>query len=100
MKIIINIPEDEYKAICNNTFDIDGYFRMNLSNAFKNSILLPKEYGRLGDLDELEKRISNFIEHNSKMSDDYTIAIQRFIVDGIHNTLTIIEPYKAESEEI
>ncbi len=37
MKLIIDIPEDEYNIICNNNFYVDSYFRRNLSNTFKNA---------------------------------------------------------------
>lgn len=49
MKIVIDVPEDEYNAICSGTFDTDGYFRMNLSDTFKSGIPLPKGHGRLID---------------------------------------------------
>lgn len=58
MKLVIEIPEDEYNAICNNTFETDGYFRMNLSNAFKNGIPLPKGDGRLIDADAITKDLN------------------------------------------
>ena len=57
MEIVINIPEDEYNKICSGHFDTDGYFKMNLKEAFKNAILLPKGHGRLIDEDEAIKCI-------------------------------------------
>lgn len=59
---------------------------------------LPKTHGRLGDLDELEKRISNYVEHDAKITDEYIVARQRFIVDGIRDTPTIIEADKESGE--
>lgn len=60
---------------------------------------LPKGHGRIGDLDELEHRISNFVEHDANITDEYTVIRQRFIVDGIRQTQTLIEADKTESDE-
>ena len=49
MQIVIDIPKDKYNAICNGTFDTDGYFKMNLSNAFINGTPLPKGHWILDD---------------------------------------------------
>ena len=53
MHILIDIPEDEYNKICSGNFDIDGYFKMNLKEAFRNAIPLPKGHGKLVDLDQM-----------------------------------------------
>ena len=63
-----------------------------------NGIPLPKGHGRLGDLDELEQRISNFVEHDAHITDEYTVTRQRFIVDGIRQTVAIINADKEEEE--
>ena len=46
IELVIKIPEDEYNKICSGNFDTDGYFKMNLKEAFKNAIPLPKEMTR------------------------------------------------------
>lgn len=57
MQIIINVPKDEYNKICSGNFNIDGYFKRNLKEAFRNAILLPKGHGRIADMDEAIKCI-------------------------------------------
>jgi hypothetical protein len=65
--------------------------------AVANGTPLPKDYGRLGDLDELEQRVSNYIEHNKyNMSE---LALQIFILEAIKHTDTIIKADKVESEK-
>ena len=86
MQIVIDIPEDEYHNIL-----LTGKASFCVVNAIEAGIPLPKGHGRLGDLDELEQRISNFVEHDAKITDEYTVVRQRFIVDGIRQTPTIIE---------
>ena len=95
MQIVIDIPEWMYKSICEG---IEASKRCgvvgidpNIHEAIYSGTPLPKEHGRLGDLDELEQRISNFVEHDAKITDEYTVVRQRFIVDGIRQTPTIIE---------
>ena len=97
MKIVINIPGEMYKSVSNNDAyvlgDVDWIL---LENAIANGTPLPEIHGRLGDLDELEQRINNFIEHDAHMVDEYTLTRERFILDGIRNTHTIIEADKEE----
>ena len=79
MQIVIDIPEEDFER-CKKRFQM----RINImSNAIANGIPLPKGHGRLGDIDELEQRINNFVEHDAKITDEYTVIRQRFIVDGI-----------------
>ncbi len=59
MKIVIDIPKDEYDEICSDKFDTTGYFKLNLSNAFRNCTSLPKGHGRLIDADALKKYIDD-----------------------------------------
>lgn len=94
MQIVIDIHERDYQSMLN------GHIPFSVLDAIRNGTPLPKGHGRLGDLDELEQRISNFVEHDAKTTDEYTVVRQRFIVDGIRETSTIIEADKAESEEV
>ena len=98
IKLIIKIPEEMYKWVYDvNKFSND-YGTGDFIDLIKNGTPLPKGHGRMGDLDELEQRISNFVEHDAKITDEYTVIRQRFIVDGIRQTPTIIAADKAESE--
>lgn len=102
MKLIIDIPEKTVNEIKDNAMfagTIPSEILWDVTSAIVNGIPLPKGHGRLGDLDELEQRISNFVEHDAKITDEYTVVRQRFIVDGIRQTPTIIEADKAESED-
>lgn len=63
--MLINIPRDRYEEICSGEFDIDGYFKLNLSNAFRAGIQLPKGHGRLIDADALEY-FCNYESRNEK----------------------------------
>ena len=89
MQIIINIPKEEYETLA--YIDI-----LKLRAYIENGKPLPECHGRLGDLDELEQRISNFVEHDANITDEYTVIRQRFIVDGIKQTPTIIEADRSE----
>ena len=40
---------------------------------------------------------TNFVERDACITDEYTVVRQRFIVDGIKGTPTIIEADKSES---
>ena len=94
IELVVKIPEEKYKWIKENNPKAD-------KNSFVGIIVhgkpLPKGHGRIGDLDELEQRINNFVEHDAHLIDKYTVVRQRFIVDGIRETPTIIEADK-ESE--
>lgn len=104
MKIVIDIPEEIYKFIkISHFYGSDRRsgraIEQTVINGIRNGTPLPEMYGRLGDLDELEQRISNFIEHDAHMQDEYTLIRERFILDGIKDTHTIIEAnMEAENE--
>ena len=96
-KIVIDIPEGIMEYVKNN--GCLSVYDEEVTEAIINGTPLPEMYGRLGDLDELEQRISNFIEHDAHMLDEYTLIRERFILDGIKDTHTIIEANNAESED-
>ena len=91
MKIIINIPDDKYKEICSGNFETDGYFKMNLRDAFRNGIPLPKGHGDLKDADKLKDA---FITWSAAVQGNFTDAD---IANIVCNSTTIIEADKAES---
>ena len=97
MQIVIDISSYDKEWITNGHY-IPEEINMKISEAIANSTPLPEVHGRLGDLDELEQRIRSFVEHDAKITDKYTVTRQRFIVNGIHETPTIIEADN-ESEE-
>ena len=100
MQIVIDIPEDSYKATCKGSMlplDVK-----NVVQGIKNGILLPNGHGRIGDLSELETRIGNFIEHYNhllKETNPEALVYMHHILDGIIDTDTLIEADKTESEK-
>ena len=99
MKIVIDIPEELYEAYKGRPPMLGDEGMDMIAQAIANGTPLPEIHGRLGDLDELEQRISNFIEHDAHMQDEYTLIRERFILEGIKDTHTIIEANNAESED-
>ena len=102
MKIVIDIPDKVYSYIRQEcTVLDDGYDSPinHMVHSILHGVVLPEIHGRLGDLDELEQRISNFIEYDAHMLDEYTLIRERFILDGIKDTRTLVEANNAESEE-
>jgi len=99
MQIVIDIPEETYKATCNGCMlppDVE-----NVVQGIKNGTPLPKGHGRIGDLLELETRINNFIEHYNhllKETNPEALVYMHHILDGIIDTDTIIESDKTEIE--
>lgn len=64
MKVIIDIDDKLYKIIKNPKQIPTMYHAGKIWNALKNGTPLPKGYGRLGDLDKLEKDMKNMIIFN------------------------------------
>lgn len=97
MKIVINISEEEYKKISNNNPSYADDF--SIYYAIKNGTPLPKNHGRLGDLDALEKEIVNGIKAGNYEEGYETFAHINDMddcVECVKYAPTIIE---AESEE-
>lgn len=91
VELAIKIPKEDFER-CKKKFQM----RINImGNAIANGTLIPSGHGRLGDLDELEQRVSRFVERDAHITDEYTVARQRFIIEGIRETDTII---KADTE--
>ena len=59
MKIVIDIPEEEYKNII--TYNSFRWLRNNVIEAINKATPLPKGHGRIGDLDELEKVLDEYV---------------------------------------
>lgn len=66
MKLIIDIDEDDYNWIKDDEDGASNYaITIRLYNAIDKGTPLPKGYGRLGDLDALEKEITKLRDgHN------------------------------------
>lgn len=58
MKLLIDIPKKDYDKMCK------GELVDTILVAIKNGILLPKGYGRLGDLDELLNSMKREVKQN------------------------------------
>ena len=97
MQIVIDIDEEKYDVIKS---DLYNTFPAEMKEwgleAIRNGTPLPKGHGRLGDLDELEKRIDNYIKHHAHMMDEFIVLIENFILDGIKDTPTVVEADKEE----
>ena len=88
MQIVINIPEEEYEDIkyCGTIVDES---RDYIASRILNGVILPKEHGRFGDLDALEKEIEDYSEGAFAMTPEFLVK----------HVPTIIEADK-ESEEV
>jgi len=97
MQIVVTLSEKDYYVLITANDDKlpSMTARRHLFAQLKEGTLLSKEHGRLGDLDELEKRINNYIKQHAHMMDEFTILNAKFILEGIKDTPTIIEADKA-----
>ena len=64
MKIIIDIDDELYRIIKDPKQVPTMYHAGKIWNALENGTPIPKGYGRLGDLDKLEKDMKNMIIFN------------------------------------
>ena len=96
MQIVIDIPERVYKSISSGKFDIDGYFKQNLSDTFRNGTPLPKGHGRVMDVDKIIKKMEEREEYLKDNRSMYETACVETALDMFGET--IIEADKAESE--
>ena len=86
MQIVIDVPKDEYEKISSGKFDITGYFKLNLSDAFRNGIPLPKGHGRLVDAKEVYKKF-------------YCRCLARAATEVLNETPTIIEADEEDAND-
>lgn len=87
MQIVIEISDKDFEHIA--TYgQCDA---VQIMHAITHGIPLPKGHGRLGDLDELEMRISGFINNDKDYVDEKLLARECFVLDGIKKTRSIIE---------
>lgn len=101
MQIVIDIDEKLYNYIQTDEYNehLDKRFDYQIRFAVKDSIPLPKEHGRLGDLDALEKEMINGIKAGNYEDgyDNYShINNMDDCVECVKYADTIIEADKAE----
>lgn len=97
MKIVIDIPEEQYEIIKECAKNQDN-FCSEVDSAEKiisRGIPLPKNHGRFIDADMLK----NDMQAKSEWYGDIFIDVIGRVIDVIDNAPTIIESDKAESEE-
>lgn len=98
MKLVIDISEEDYER-CKKKF----LMRLNImGDAIANGTPLPKEHGRLGDLDALEKEMIGGIK-KSNYEEGYEMFLPINNVDDcvlcVRYADTIIEADKGEENE-
>lgn len=96
MQIVIDIPEEVYKASAIIDVKYEDVIQIPLE-VIKNGTLLPKGHGKIGDLDAVMSDISTSIEEMSNIGitvdGEYLWAK---LNDAIHNAPAIIEADKEE----
>lgn len=95
MKVVIDIPYNQYAKICAGDFDTSVYFKLNLRNAFRSGTLLPKGHGRLIDADEL-KTLSYevLVDDDNPNTEDGLSSANGIVEEDIDLAPTIIEADK------
>jgi len=94
MKIVIDIPEEDYKLIC--AKKEDAIVAYDVCRRIANGTPLPKGHGRLGDLDKLEKDMQDYHDDCAKTS-KYTRLGFETAMAVVKDAHTIIEAAMAES---
>ena len=88
MQIVIDIDDEDYKRI-QDIPDVFDSLTSRTYSAIKNGTLLPKEHGRLGDLDALQEEVSFWGMNDYEPSD---------FIDIIDQADTIIEADMEDKE--
>ena len=90
IELVIKIPEEMWERIK------DGYVPLGISKYLKNGTPLPKGHGSLKDIDAICKDIISAL---GIRNENYLLEAEKAVYKRIKNAPTIIEAYKAESEE-
>jgi hypothetical protein len=88
MKLVIDIPEEEYNALYTfyhgykypHTLGLDG----RIYCAVANGVILPKGHGRLMDMNEIYKALHDEIEREKDCADEEYL-------EGIRNAYAIVD---------
>ena len=81
MKILIDIGEDLYTRLFDNGSKLSITDQLNLGIALRKGTPLPKEHGRLADIDEMVKYIVEYYGTTSiyGLPDSCRLFVQKFI---------------------
>lgn len=90
MQIVIDIPEGNYKTICETKDLWETEPKNIIYAAIANGIPLPKGHGRLIDADELKK------EYPHDTDWEYPVNTNSYVVESIDNMTAIIEADKEQ----
>lgn len=94
MKLVIDIPEEFYKHSCETGFLCWEWMTMlELTNAIKNGTPLPKEHGRLKDIDAFITKVKADRKHSA--------YLRSWTADDVLNALdNSYAPTIIEAEEV
>jgi hypothetical protein len=95
MKVVIDIPENDYKLACNYPDALIACY----AHYIKAGVPLPKKHGRLIDADEvvcgLTRAMPYFIDIDVAVPDAYVEGLQRAKIE-IDDATTIVEAEDSE----
>ena len=97
MKLIIDIPEEIYKASQIIDVKYEDVIQIPLE-VIASGVPLPKGHGRIGDLDKIIKEMQDYHDDCAKTS-EYTRLGFETAIAVVEDAQTIIEADKAESEK-
>ena len=97
MKLIIDIPEEIYKASQIIDVKYEDVIQIPLE-VIASGVPLPKGHGRIGDLDKIIKEMQDYHDDCAKTS-EYTRLGFETALAVVEDAQTIIEADKAESED-
>lgn len=97
MKLIIDIPEEIYKASQIIDVKYEDVIQIPLE-VIASGVPLPKGHGRIGDLDKIIKEMQDYHDDCAKTS-EYTRLGFETAIAVVEDAQTIIEADKAESED-
>ena len=107
MKIVIDMPEEDYINIKNaiNSLIENGVERVSMSKiclAILDGTPLPKGHGRLGDLDKIANKVNALKDNWNRYGNEYESGRYEsydYAVDVIEDASTIIEADKGDRSD-
>ena len=94
IELVIKIPKEAFELIKSDA-PIDFIDAVHIISTIQNGIPLPKNHGRLGDLDALKKEMQNYLDDCAKTS-EYTRLGFETAIAVVEDADTIIEADKGE----